>query len=176
MVSLTVWIYCTFQRKRVVIRWVLHLTNISFPTTSLCCPRRGPSPFHFPFSVRAACSHHPFQRIRLPIRSPFSSCLQHHDYWYVTASVLFTHISLRARSAFVATLVPCNFSLSWCCAIHFTPWSFAVCLSQEMALVEDIIIIYLSMPSLRVILLCPSLAWYPCCQHRSWPALWTFWP
>lgn len=94
MFAFAVWKYCTFQRKRVAIRWALHLLNTSVPTLSVWYPEMGL------LEARAACSHQPSQGILklLSTPLPLSPCLRHCP-WDVTVQGLLLHIWLRAHSA-----------------------------------------------------------------------------
>lgn len=125
MFAFTVWKYCTFQRKRVAIRWALHLPNTRVPTLSIWYPEMGLLPLQ-----REPFLSKPGQLAPISLPRGSSSCsLLHHCALPVCGITLrmwlprdypCTSLSLLTLPLWMATLATCIFLLR-CCWATFHP-------------------------------------------------------
>lgn len=122
----------------------------------------GPSPFAkgaFPLEARATCSHQPSQGILklFPTPPPHFPCLPHYPRdVYDCLGTTPAHLSHFSLCPCGGPFSPHASSLSDAVGPHFTHMK----LLCEMALDKDVI--YLSIPSLWVILLCLLPTWHAC--------------
>lgn len=157
MFAFAVWKYCTFQRKRVAIRWALHLLNTSVPAYPLrLISWNGPS--------RSQGSLFPPAFPEDPQAAPYSTAAL-----TLSAALPWPRDCLGTTPAHLAqgSLCPCGRLLSLHATSfsdgvgpHFTPMK-PLC---EMALGKDVI----------YLLAFPAFGWFPSVflQHDM-PGLWT---